>query len=211
MLNYSYLRFYFDKKMAEDNAQIGLFEKPVLEKPVTYEYEVFLSILKNIEEDAVMLKGKTEAIVGPDKQKYFRPHISFLSFKQKAGKDLVMSALQNALLNFGPVDVEINGFDIFDKGPRGQAIILKVVESDALKNLYALIQSTFRCGKMKGLHLTIVRTIYLYDQEAIQNQLDALNYYGTFQCTQLTLLRRPKDSKEKYEEVGVLNLGSKAD
>ncbi|GLU56882.1 2'-5' RNA ligase family protein [Dyadobacter frigoris] len=194
--------------MAEDNAQIGLFEKPVLDKPVTYEYEVFLSILKNIEEDAVMLKGKTEAIVGPDKQKYFRPHISFLSFKQKVGKDVVLSTLQSALLSFGPVDVEINGFEIFSKGPRGQAIILSVVESDALKTLYALIQSTFRCGKMKGLHLTIIRTIYLYDQEAVLAQLNAWNYSKTFQCTQLTLLRRPKDSKGKYEEVGILNLGS---
>ncbi|MEO6685403.1 MAG: 2'-5' RNA ligase family protein [Dyadobacter sp.] len=197
--------------MANNNAQIDLFETPVMEKPVTYEYEVFLSITKNIEEDAVMLKGKTEVIVGPDRQKYFRPHISFLSFKQKAGKDLVMSALQNALLNFGPVDVEINGFEIFNKGPRGQAIILSVVESEALKNLYALIQSTFRSGKMKGLHLTIIRTVYLFDQEAVQAQLNALNYYGTFQCTQLTLLRRPKDSKEKYEEVGVLNLGSETE
>lgn len=197
--------------MAKDIGQTGLFENTVLDKPITYEYEVFLSILNNIEKDAVMLKIKTEAIVGPDKQKYFRPHISFLSFKQKAGKDLVMSTLQNTLLNFGPVDVEINGFDIFDKWQRGQAIILKVVESDALKNLYSLIQSTFRCGKMKGLHLTIVRTVYLLDQESVRAQLNALNYSGTFQCTQLTLLRRPKDSNEKYEEVGILNLGSRAD
>lgn len=197
--------------MAKDKGQTGLFGNLVVDKPITYEYEVFLSILKNIEEDAIALKGKTEAIVGPDKQKYFRPHISFLSFKQKIVKDLVMSALQNALLNFGPVDVEIDGFDIFDKGPRGQAIILKVVESDALKNLYALIQSTFRCGKMKGLHLTIIRTVYLFDQEAVLAQLNALNYSQTFQCTQLTLLRRPKDSKEKYEEVGILYLGNQAE
>ncbi|WP_159468053.1 2'-5' RNA ligase family protein [Dyadobacter sp. 3J3] len=196
--------------MENDNTQIDLFEMPVIEKPVTYEYEVFLSISKNIEEDAVMLKSKTEVIVGPDKQKYFRPHVSFLSFKQKAGKDLVMSALQNALLNFGPVDVEISGFEIFSKGPRGQAIILNVVESEALKNLYALIQSTFRCGKMKGLHLTIMRTVYLYDQQTVLAQLNAWNYSGTFQCVQLTLLRRPKDSKEKYEEVGILNLGNQA-
>lgn len=194
--------------MAEDNAQIGLFEMPVLDKPVTYEYEVFLSISKNIEEDAVMLKSKTEAIVGPDKQKYFRPHISFLSFKQKAGKELVLSTLQNALLHVLPIEVEISGFDIFSKGPRGQAILLTVVASDALKNLYALIQATFRCGKMKGLHLTIVRTVYLVDQESVRDQLNALNYQGNFRCTQLTLLRRPKDSKEKYEEVGILNMGS---
>lgn len=197
--------------MAKNNGQTGLFENSVLDKPLTYEYEVFLSISKNIEEDAIELKPKVEFIVGPDLQKYFRPHISFLSFKQKAGKDLVMSVLQHALLNFGQVNVEIKGFGIFDKWQRGQAIILNVVESDALKNLYALIQSTFRCGKMKGLHLTIVRTVYLQDQEAVRVQLDALNYSGIFQCTQLTLLRRPKDSNEKYEEVGILYLVSQAE
>ncbi|MBE9460865.1 2'-5' RNA ligase family protein [Dyadobacter subterraneus] len=194
--------------MAKNNGQTGLFEQPVADKPVTYEYEVFLSISKNIEEDAVMLKAQTEAIVGPDRQKYFRPHISFLSFKQKAEKDLVLSTLQAALVNTSPIDVEINGFGIFHKGPYGQTLFLNVVESEELKNLYALIQSTFRCGKMKGLHLTIVRTVYLDDPETVLGQLNALNYTGTFRCTQLTLLRRPKDTKEKYEEVGILNLGN---
>ncbi|MCF0057987.1 2'-5' RNA ligase family protein [Dyadobacter sp. CY356] len=197
--------------MAKDNGQTGLFATPDFDKPLTYEYEIFLSISKYIEENAVELRQKTELIVGPDKQKYFRPHVSFLSFKQKAGKDVVLSTLQKALLDVQPIEVEINGFDIFSKGPRGQAIILTVVESDELKNLYGLIQSIYRCGKMKGLHLTIMRTVYLVDQESVRNQLNALNYSGTFRCTQLTLLRRPKDSNEKYEEVGILNLGSQAD
>lgn len=193
--------------MAKNNGQTGLFGQPD-DKPVTYEYEVFLSISKNIEDDAVMLRGKTEAIVGPDRQKYFRPHISFLSFKQKAGKEVVLANLQEALLNIEPIKVEINGFGIFHKGPYGQTLLLNVEESDELKSLYAVIQSVFRCGKMKGLHLTIMRTVYLDNPEDVLAQLNAFGYSGTFRCTQLTLLRRPKDTKEKYEEVGVLNLGN---
>lgn len=193
--------------MAKNNGQTGLFGQPE-DKPVTYEYEVFLTIPKDIEEDAVILRGKTEVIVGPDRQKYFRPHISFLSFKQKAEKEVVLSILQEALSNFDSIEVEINGFGIFHKGPYGQTLLLNVLESDELKNLYALIQSKFRCGKMKGLHLTIIRTVYLDNPEVVLAQLNTFEYSGTFRCTQLTLLRRPKDTKEKYEEVGVLNLRS---
>jgi 2'-5' RNA ligase len=188
--------------MAEGKGQISLFDKPV-----TYEYEVFLGLSKKIEDDAVQQKKIIEALVGPDKQKYFRPHISFLSFKQKADSELVLGTLQNALAHSGAVDVEIKGYKVFSKGPRGQAIILNVVASDELKNLYAVIQSAFRCGKMKGLHLTIVRTVYLSQIEDVQGQLDHLSYAGTFRCTQFILLRRPKDTKEKYEEAGILHLG----
>ena len=191
--------------MAKNNGQTGLFGQPD-DKPVTYEYEVFLTISKSIEADAVILRSKTEAIAGPDRQKYFRPHISFLSFKQKAEKESILTTLQEALSNFEPVEVEINGFGIFHKGPYGQTLLLHVVESEELKGLYALIQSKFRCGKMKGLHLTIMRTVYLDDPEVVLAQLNAIGYSGNFLCTQLTLLRRPKDTKEKYEEVGVLNL-----
>jgi hypothetical protein len=187
---------------AEGNGQMSLFDKPV-----TYEYEVFLGLSKQIEDEAVQQKKIIEALVGPDKQKYFKPQISFLSFKQKANSELVLSTLQNALAHSGAVDVEINGYKVLPKGPRGQAIILNVVASDELKNLYGVIQSAFRCGKMKGLHLKIVRTLYLNQVEDVQGQLDHLSYSGTFRCTQLILLRRPRDTKEKYEEVGILNLG----
>ncbi|MCF2444803.1 2'-5' RNA ligase family protein [Dyadobacter sp. CY345] len=188
-------------KDGKNKNQVSLFDA------ITYEY-IFVISPKEVEADVRIVRQKLHDPFGLSNQVLNSiPHISLYHFYSASDIDSILKKSLQALSGIKSFQVKLDGIKFFGNEQFDRTMYMEVEKCDALHNLHSTLQTTFSKTENKfDPHLTIAREIYA--GKYVQNGpgLSELEYYGEFDCQQITLLRKRLGEEAPYERVRIINL-----
>lgn len=187
--------------MKKDNNQMSLFAA------ITYEYLLVISS-KEVERDIRQVRAKLHQLVGLSKNVLNSvPHISLHYFLHAGDNDVVIKKMLRELSGIQAFRVKLEGVAFFGRENYDRTMYIKVENSEYIQELHLAMQKTFPYKKEKlNPHLTVARGIPVGKMELIEPSLSDFEYYGEFDCEQVTVLRRMLGDEGPYELVRIINL-----
>lgn len=187
--------------MKKDNNQMSLFAA------ITYEYLFVISSME-VEKDIRSVRAKLHQLVGLSRNVLNSvPHISLYYFLHAGDGDTLMKRVLEALSGMKSFRVKLEGVAFFGRENNDRTMYIKVENSEQIQQLHLAMQKTFPYKKEKlNPHLTVARGIPAGKMELIEPSLSDFEYYGEFDCAQVTVLRRMLGNEGPYELVRIINL-----
>ena len=188
-------------KDGKNKNQVSLFDA------ISYEY-LFVISPKEVEADVRIVKQKLHELIGLSSQVLKSiPHISLYYFYSAGDVDIILKKSLQALSGIKAFQVKLDGVKFFGSEQFDRTMYIEVEKSDALQDLHGALQMAFlKKGEKFNPHLTIAKGIKADKYALIEPNLFDFEYYGGFDCQQVTLLRKRLGEEMPYERVRIINL-----
>jgi 2'-5' RNA ligase len=181
-------------------AQLDLFAEMPVERAAAekdqanYQYFLLLTPERSVSESVVSLKEKLHRQIGISKEnRASKPHISLLLTPLTRECDEAVIGLGEALLaGMRQFDVNIKGADLFLHS-KTASVVLKVEKNPGIEEAFEKLNAGFGMkADVSGFvpHLTIARSIPKHIAAGSILSLEEYNYYSSFRCKSVTVLKR---------------------
>ena len=186
--------------------QLSLFHFETTPASKVY-YFIIISPDDRIKKVVDLFKIKLGEIISlSESNRYSKAHISLMKFSSTEDDEKIINKINNALAFSQNFEVELNGSDIFKHGDSSTTLILKISNPTPIEALYQLLLAADLAPMLHKKitpHLTIAKTIP-NDEFAGKVDLSQFDYYDSFLCKEITILKQVPG--EKYRELAKIPL-----
>ncbi|MEI3801804.1 2'-5' RNA ligase family protein [Chitinophaga sp. CCNWLY40-1] len=163
-------------------------------------YAVVISPPRNIVDHVKIMENKVYDFIPEAKhEQYLKAHISLLKFTSEEDDTRIIHLVRRAVAALPSFEVQLNGYDIFQHGYTSDSLVLQISNPQPIIELH---KSLFKALKRKTPritpHMTIVKEVPHHKLRKID--LSSFNYYDSFLCTQITILKKIPGAK-RYDKL----------
>lgn len=180
--------------------------KAVLVDAVTYEY-LFVISSKDTGADLRIFQPKSDKLTGvPGQVLKSDPHIGFYYFYSSGNRNAILRKSLQALSGIKVFQVKLNGIRMLDYAQPGKTYV-SIEQSVEMQELQNTLQNAFLIkGKQTEPHLTVPASVKADKYALIDPNVSDPEYFGSFDCRRIILLRKRLGEECPYEWVRIINL-----
>jgi 2'-5' RNA ligase len=179
--------------------QLTLFPPDAVPTPMV-SYAVIISPPGNIVDDVKSLEHKLYDLIPELKhEQYLKAHISLLKLTSEEDDTWIINLVKNAVSTLSCFEVQLNGYNIFQHGYTSDSLVLQISNPQPIVDLHELLFKALRRKTRKITpHLTIVKEVP--HNKLHKADLSAFDYYESFLCNKITILKKKPGGKQ-YEKL----------